>query len=307
MNAFWRLLKAEREKLRRSSCVRLVWLLPLLFVFTDFFLFDYKLFGLKTIPDELAQVIDTLQIKMAGALWGGYFYPMLAALIPAMIFRVEHRCKTWNHLGVMPAGRSQVYLAKALWAVVLCTVSLVILWFLLMLEQSAMRFAAPHVQMRFHGLGIALTLGWLWLGSLPVTAIYLWMSNRINSLAVPVVFGVVGILLNSAMTSQDTPQPWKRDFIPWVTPNICVFQALQAADAAKNANPAGELFKEEPDVLRLYDGRKIRTWQNAPDDVLFPPPPPTPPLALFSYSIAAALAFLILGALDADICRTRGQ
>jgi len=129
------------------------------------------------------------------------------------------------------------------------------------------------------------------------------MSNRINSLAVPVVFGVVGILLTSAMTSQDTPQPWKRDFIRWVTPNICVQQALISTGAIQHADFAGDLFKDEPDTIRLPSGRKIRTRQNVPDDVLFPPPPPTPPLALASFSVVAFLTFLVLGALDADKCR----
>ena len=303
MNTFWRLLKAEREKLRGTSCMRMVWLLPLLFVLMEFFFFEYRLMGLTSIPDELKHVIDTVQIKMSGALWGGFFYPILIALLPALIFRAEHRSAMWRHLGAMPVSQAQIYAVKAFWVVAFSILSLALVWFLLWVERSILLFAAPQIQIKFHGWAIAAALGWLWLGSLPVMSIYLWMSNRINSIAVPVVFGVVGILLTSALTSQDVPEPWKRDFIPWVTPSICVMQVLTAVDADNNANFAGGLFKEEQDVLRLPDGRKITTWQNIPDDVLFPPPPPTPPLALASYSLVVGLLFLILGALDAGRCR----
>jgi ABC-2 type transport system permease protein len=303
MFAFWRLLKAEREKLRKSPLARLLWLMPLLFVGIEFFLFEYKLFGVKQIPGEFRHVIDTAQIKMTGALWGGFFYPMLTALLPALLFRHEHRNHTWRHLGAMPVPKAHVFFAKAIWALALSAASLAIVWASLWVVRSLMQYAAPQLEMPFNGMALASVLGWLWLGSLPVMSIYLWLSNRISSLAVPVVFGVVGILLSSALTSQEVPEPWKRDFIPWVTPNICTAQVLAAADANKNANLLGSLFVEEEDIIRLPSGRKIKTWQNIPDYVMFPPPPPTPPLVLASYSIVACMTMLILGGLDAARCR----
>ena len=303
MGTTWRLLKAEGKKLLGSSCARMVWALPVLFILMEFFFFEYRLLGLVHVPEDLKQIIDTVQITMAGALWGGFFYPILIALLPALIFRVEHRNAMWRHLGTMPISSSQVYAIKAVWVIILSLVSLVLVWLLFMLEQTLIRFIAPQLEMEFHGLVIATVLGWLWLGSLPVASIYLWVSNRINSLSVPIVLGVVGILLSSALTSQEVPQPWKRDYIPWATPNICVDQVLKEAGANKGAKIVGELFMEEQDVLRLPDGRKRKYWSNFPDEYFFPPPPPTPPLALASYSIVTCLAFLILGIADAGKCR----
>jgi hypothetical protein len=299
MPAFWRLLKAEREKLRRSPLLKLVWLMPLLFVAMEFFLFEYKLLGIRQIPAEFKNVVDTAQVKMSGALWGAFFYPILVALVPALLFRLEHRSHAWRHLGAMPVVKAQIFFAKVAWAFALSAASLAIVWTLLWAVRSLMQHVAPQLEMPFNGIAIASVLGWLWLGSLPVMSIYLWLSNRIGSIAVPVVFGVVGILLSSALTSQEVPESWKRDYIPWVTPNVCAAQALEAAGAGKNANLLGGLFIEEENIIRLPSGRKVKTWQNIPDHVLFPPPPPTPPLALASYSAVACISLLIIGGLDA--------
>jgi hypothetical protein len=298
-----RLFKAETKKLRGSSLGYMVWLLPLLFILFEFFFFQYRLFGIKVLPDELFQAIDTLQIKMSAALWGAFFYPIFIAMTPALIFRIEHRYKMWKHLGAMPISQAHLYCVKAFLAVVLSLAALAFVWFLLMAEHNLMRYVAPQLQLQFHGYSIALVLGWLWLGSLPLTSIYLWMSNRINSVAVPVVFGIVGILLSLTLTSQELDENWKRDFIPWVTPNVCVMQILADTGADDRANLAGNLFTEEPDVIRLPSGKKITTWQNIPDHELFPPPPPTPKPVLASFSLIVCLLFTILGAIDAERCR----
>lgn len=298
-----RTLNAEWTKLRGSSHFRAIWILPLLFIAMDFFVFQYMLLGINAVSEELMQLVDVIQIQSSGALWGRYFYPMFLAIVPALIFRVEHRNKMWNHLGVMPVSQTRIYLIKAFTVVVLSLMSLVFVWFLLWVEQSFMAFAAPIVRYKFHGETIALLLGWLWLGGLPLMSIYLWISNRINSIAVPVVFGIVGVLLSIMLTSQTVDEPWKRDFIPWLTPIMCVEQVLVSVDADKNADQVGKLFQEEPDIIRLPDGRTMKTWQNIPDHILFPPPPPTPKTALASYSLVVGLLFLFMGAWDAGRCR----
>jgi hypothetical protein len=303
MGSTGRLLKAEWKKLRGSPCSRAVWALPVLFILLEFFFFQYRLFGAKAIPDGLLQTIDTIQVNMAGALWGGFFYPVLVAILPGLIFRVEHRNKMWSHLGIMPVPQAQVYFVK--WAAVaaLCMAALALVWLFLWAEHGLMMFAAPQLQYKFYGLKIALLLGWLWLGSLPLTSIYVWISNRIASVAIPVVFGIVGIFLTLMLTSQTVDELWKRDFIPWVTPTVCIQQILVETNAGKTAAlDGGSINKEHSDVEQ--PGEKGATpWKNMQGEETFPPPPPTPPLALASFSIVVGLLLLMLGALDANRCR----
>jgi len=302
MSRAWCALMAEATKLRGSAHFNAVWVLPLVFILVDFFFFHLKLLGIRTVNAESASLIDTVQIKMAGALWGGYFYPMFIAILPALLFGLEHRNKTWRHLGTMPMQLAYIYLAKAAWAAILSLCALALVWLLLWAEYRVLAFAAPHLPFKFHGLVLATVFGWLWFGSLPVMSIYLWVSNRINSVAIPIVFGIAGIFLTMLLTTQTPDEPWKRDFIPWVTPTVCVLQVLADAGANKKADEAKELFREEPNVLRLPSGKKVTYWQNIPDDEIWPSPPPTPRTALASFCAISSLVFLLLGALDAK-CR----
>lgn len=299
MGPFSRLMAAEGMKLKRSPALRLVWLLPLLFLLVEALVVERPFLGLQALTPKLQATLDTLQVKSVVALWGGLFQPLMLALLPALIFRPEHRFKTWRHLHAMPLSRRGVFLAKAACALVLSAATLLLVGLLLGVLRKTLGWINPLLAFPFHGLQMAKVLGWLWLGSLPVLALYLWISDRINSLAVPVVFGLVGLLLTIALTGQELPQPWRRDLIPWVLPYAAAEQAVRSGSAQQKAHVAGTLFQPEPDVMRLPSGRKIRTWQNIPDDVLFPPPPPTPAWLLAAFSLAAGMLLLGLGWADA--------
>lgn len=296
---FSRLMRAEAFKLRHSATLRLVWLLPLLFLLIEFVVFERPLVGLKTLPPKLLATADMVQVKMAVALWGGFFHPLMLALLPALLFRPEHRFHTWRHLHTMPISRRGVFLAKAAWTLLLSAISLGLVGLFLWVERDLLGRMNPLLALPFHGFLMAKVLGWLWLGSLPVLALYLWVSDRINSLAVPVVFGLVGLLLTITLMGQETPQPWRRDLIPWVLPYAAAEQVVHSGPTQQEAHLAAKLFQAEPDVLRLPSGKKVKTWQNVPDHILFPPPPPTPAWVLASFSVVAGLLLSALGTMDA--------
>lgn len=304
MRAFSRLLAAEGLKLRRSAALRLVWLLPLLFLLIEFTAFERPLLGLKALTPKLQTTLDALQLKAVVALWGGFFHPLLLALLPALLFRPEHRFKTWRHLHALPSSRRGIFLTKAVYALSLSAALLALIGLLLWGERTVLGWANPALTLPFHGRQMAKVLGWLWLGSLPVLGLYLWVADRINSLAVPVVFGLVGLLLTIALTGQEQPQPWRRDLIPWVLPYAAAEQVIHQGPAQQEAHLAGALFQPEPDVLRLPSGKKVRTRQSAPDWVVFPPPPPTPAWVLAAFSLGAGLVLLTLGWTDAGRNRT---
>lgn len=298
MRAFSRLLAAEGLKLQRSAALRLVWLLPLVFLLIEGLVFERPFLDLKVMTPKLRATLDTLQLKAVVGLWGGFFHPLLLALLPALLFRPEHRFKTWRHLHSLPLSRRGIFLVKAAYALALCATALVLIGLLLWVERTLLGWANPLLALPFHGSQMAKSLGWLWLGSLPVLALYLWISDRINSVAVPAVFGLVGLLLTIALTGQEQPQPWRRDLIPWVLPYAAAEQVIHQGPAQQEAHSAGALFQPEPDVLRLPSGRKIKTWQNIPDHLLFPPPKPTPPWLLGVFSVGASILLLALGSVD---------
>lgn len=271
MGSFFRTFAAEGLKLRQTALSRLVWLLPILFLAVAFLAFDRPLLALDPLPPTLQATAGTLHLKLLVALWGGFFHPLALALIPALLFRPEHRFRTWRHLHAQPVSRRAHFLAKALWALLLLAAVLGLVGLLLLLERKVLGWVNPALALPARGSELARILGWLWLASLPVTALYLWIADRISSAAVPIVFGLVGLLLTMALTGQELPQPWRRDLIPWILPYAAAEQQVRSATRQQEAHLAAALFQPEPDVLRLPSGRKIKTRQSAPDWVVFPP------------------------------------
>ncbi len=298
MNLFLRLLKSELIKLRRSGASRLVWLLPVVFVALEFAFFERPVLSALSIPPQLANSFDFIQLKMVGLVWAGLFHPLMVAMIPALVFRPEHRFGLWRHLLVMPVPRRSIYAVKIFVVVLLCSCSLGLVGLCLWLERLLIGWMNPALAFSYHFSSMIALMGWLLLGSLPVLAIYIWVSNRINSLAVPAVFGLIGVLLNISLSGADVPQPWKRDLIPWVLPYSCAQIAIDHSTPRQSAHLAGKMFQEEPNVLRLPSGRKIKTKQNIPDEVLFPPAPPTPKWILILFGVALGGILMGLGWLE---------
>jgi hypothetical protein len=292
-------LRAEGLKLRRSPALRLVWLLPVLFILAEWLLIERPFLGARAMTPKLFAQYDPLPVRSLVALWGGFFHPLMLAILPALIFRPEHRFKTWRHLHAMPLSRRGLFLAKALWALLLCGGLLALVGALLLAERALMGRLNPVIALPSHRADLARVLAWLWLASLPLMGVYLWVSDRISNLAVPVVLGLVGLLLAIALMGQEQPKPWKRDLIPWVLPYAAVERFTHAGPTQQGAHPIASVFEPEPNVLRLPSGKKVRTWQNVPDEVLFPPPPPTPAWLFALFSLIAGAGLLGLGTADA--------
>ena len=122
----------------------------------------------------------------------------------------------------------------------------------------------------FQGPRLARALAWLWLGSLPVLVIYLWVSDRINSLAVPVVFGLLGLLLSIALTRPGTGPPLAAGPEP-LDPALCRRGAGHPRRPGPAGGPPGRQNRSSRSrtCLRLPSGRKVRTWQNIPTSSCF--------------------------------------
>ena len=299
MRPFPRLLTSEFLKLRRSAALRVTLFLPLLFLLIEFWVFERPALGQPHLSPRYAAIFDTQQIKLVGTLWAGFFHPLMLALLPALLFRPEHRFKTWRHLQTMPASRRTFFLAKGVALLLLFVTALIIVGLGLWVERTILGRLNPAIGFPFHAFQMTKVLGWLLLGSLPLLALYLWVSDRINSLAVPIVFGLLGMILTISLSGQDVTQPWKRDLIPWVLSYFCAQRAMDIPQTRQDVHVAGTLFQVEPNIIRLPNGKRVRTWQPVPDDVLFPPPAPTPTWILGIFSLGAGAALLGLGLADA--------
>ena len=299
MTTFARTLQAEALKWRRSALARLVFILPLLFVVIDFVAFERRGLELRSLTPFMRATLEANLGRVVVGVWAGFFHPLMLALLPALCFRPEHRDKTWRHLGTMPVSRGQYFLAKAVSVLGLSGFMLVQVGLLLFLEHKVLGALNPLLALPFKGRPLIRILAWLWLSSLPLLAIYLWICDRISSMAVPVVFGLAGLMLTIALTGQELPQPWRRDLIPWVLPYAAAEQVIHVGVKQQEVHAAGAYFQPEANVLRLPSGRRVKVTANAAEEDIFPAPPPTPAWVLATFSVIAGGTLLFLGWLDA--------
>ena len=295
MGTLARLLYVEVLKIRSSSVARLLYLLPLVFLVLDFWFFRRPLLALHQLTPAGEIALSAAPIRIVGTIWGGFFHPLLLALLPALLVRNEHRNSLWKHLYSQPVRPGAIFVAKALLLLVLLLILGGLLGLGLWAEGALLAKLNPVLATRFPWMEMAKVLGWMLLGSMPLLALYLWLSHRVNHGAVPIALGLIGLVLSIALSRGEMNPPWQRDFIPWVTPYVCAQRAIEQQAARQSAHLAVGQYKvitvEEKMAREIKAGLTARQlpW-------VFPPPTPTWQLA--SFSLAAWVFFTIFGILD---------
>lgn len=304
MSGILRLLATERLKLRRSAALRVVWLIPLVFL-----IFDYRAFGRflavsgHLSPLDLA-ILPYLPLRSLAVLWAGFLHPLTLALLPPLLMRPEHRSNMWKLLHTLPVSRRSLYFAKAITLLVLHAATLLVLALGLRTEWGLIGFLRPQAAFAFPWLLVAKVLGWMYLGSLPVLFFYLWVADRIRASAVPILLGLIGLMLTIALAGREMYPLWQRDLIPWVLPYTCTQRGIEHIQARQEIHLAAEAFQPKQPTLQQpkVDERKlkfkIKIISDLPGDGL-KPPPPTPTWLLVVFSLGAGSALLGLGWLDA--------
>ncbi|WP_203294666.1 ABC transporter permease [Maricaulis parjimensis] len=200
-----RILTAEALKLRRSL-VLLVAATPPVMVY---------LLGVLVVasgegPDEW------LMLTMSGAaVWAFFLMPMSAIGLTALMAQLEHGPSTWTHTLGLPVPRWQIFLAKAVVALLLMA--------LVSLAVAFASWAAPMTGMLLSGSveiqgQFDIERAWnlysrILMSGLLVIAIQWTLAMRFRSFAVPVSAGIGGTFVAVAATSAD-----KGIYFPWLMP-----------------------------------------------------------------------------------------
>ncbi len=300
------LLKVEAMKIRRSAAVHVLWLLPLVFL-----VMDYRAYGRVVVATEDPTPLQIaffpfVPLKSLAILWAGLLHPLLTALLPPLLLQGEHKFDMWKHLHCQPVSRRTQFFAKAMallllngTALALVAIGLRIEWGLI----ATLHLKNPFV---FQWIAVAKTLGWMFLGSMPLLFFYLWLADRISTGAISMVFGLIGMMLTIALAGQEMYPLWQRDVIPWVLPYTCTQRSIQNLEARQEVHIVAAPYQKRPDqpFNPKVDESKLRVRLKIITDLPYDelglkPPPPTPTWMLVAFSLAGGLGLLGVGLLDA--------
>lgn len=307
MAAFLRLIRVESLKLRRSAIWHVLWILPLVFL-----ILDYRVYGRQVLANANPTALQLafypfLTLKSLAVLWAGLIHPLLLALLPPLLVHGEHRSSMWKHLHTLPVSRRTQYLAKALTLMGLHAGALLVVALGLRLEWSLIVAFHLKVPVAFQWMPLLKTLGWMYLGSLPVLCFYLWIADRISAGAVPIILGFIGLMLTIALAGQEMYPLWQRDVIPWVLPYTCTQRSIEHVEARQEIPVAALPYQKEykrPDLPKIDETKlkvRFRILSDLPfdDDFGLKPPDPTPTWMLVTFSLVGGVGLLGLGLLDA--------
>lgn len=302
MPQFFRLLYIETLKLRRSSVITLVFVLPLVFIAIDFWFFRRPLLAIRQLSAEGHLVLTAAPIKIVAIIWAGLFQPLLLALLPALLVRPEHRFRLWKHLYSQPVPPRMLFFAKAMMLILLALVVSTVVELGLWAEGWLLGKYHPVMAHAFPWMELAKVFGWMFVGSLPLLALYLWLSHRVNHGAVPISLGLIGLVLSIALSRGDMNPPWQRDFIPWVLPYVCAQRAVERHEARQEVHLAAVKYRSSTvEEKILKDVKAGLTARQLP--WVFPPPTPSQQLVAFSF--IGWVMITTLGAFDLGRNRTQ--
>ncbi|WP_017812017.1 ABC transporter permease [Paenibacillus shenyangensis] len=209
-----RLFQYELQKMRRTRLLWLVGIAPLFMVFQGVQNFiRYRQIWTR----EAWEVI----MEQTFIFYPSFLYPLLIAVIMAMVARVDHVQGGWKYMLARPVSRSGVYIAK---------LAVGILYILI----SMLAFGSSVV---LGGLvaGAGSSIPWeeisrkmagCFLASLPVIMIQYEISVRFNHVGIPLALGI--IMSVPSILVANSEQFWLLD--PWTYPVVLMLGSRLGLD-----------------------------------------------------------------------------
>ena len=198
-------LSVELRKLNRSLAAVLAVAAPALIAVFAFFM---VLRGTKAQPWDLWMV-------SAIGIWSYFMLPMSVTALTALVAHMEHGPKSWDHLRSLPLPRWRLYAAKAVMVLavvaIMSVLTLVLTWGAVTLAATIRPDLAPVGPLEM--ARYAATMGKVFLASILMVAIQLWIALRFASFVPALVVGIGGTFFSVVATSAK-----QGVFFPWQMP-----------------------------------------------------------------------------------------
>ncbi|WP_428149467.1 ABC transporter permease [Brevundimonas sp.] len=199
------MLSIELRKLNRSLAAVLGIAAPSLIAVFAFFM---VLRGSEPQPWRMWMVSSI-------GIWSFFMLPMSVTALTALVAHMEHGPKSWDHLRSLPLPRWRLYAAKAVMVLavvgIMSLLTLVLTWGAVMLAVAIRPDLTPTAPLEV-GL-YAATMGKVFLASILMVAIQLWIALRFASFVPALVVGIGGTFFSVVATSAK-----QGVFFPWQMP-----------------------------------------------------------------------------------------
>lgn len=217
---FWRVLRSELLKLRRTVALRMAVLAPSVVVTLMLFIASQMPLTMLRRPGIENDWVALTRMNLV--FWGLLMLPLYITLEAALVAGVDHADSQWKALLARPVPRYAFYLAKlvvisglALLSTGILVIGIIASGFILSYLQSTATFNTPVPVLAIIRQGFEMTaLAFLAL------SIQHWVSLRWRAFAVSTGVGIVAMVLGYGMVAASQPNGGWTQWFPWSLPML---------------------------------------------------------------------------------------
>lgn len=214
MKYFFRALRAEILKTKRTLALWMIVLAPLALAFMGFAVFAHNLqYATEPVSEAWISISQNILI-----LWTLLMLPLFVTLETGLLNNLEHGQKNWKLLYTLPIPRWAIYTAKLIVSLGVIGISMLVLvgfifidGKLLMLIYPGVGFEAPvPIWTILKYTGLTYLSSWL------IIAIHHWVSSHWSSFVFAMGFGIVATIATVLVIESEDFGP----YYPWTLPSV---------------------------------------------------------------------------------------
>lgn len=234
----WRVMRAERLKLKRTFALKMAVLAPVVVTLLLLFITSQAPFSMLRRGNSGNEW--TALARVTFFFWGLLMLPLYITIQATLVAGVDHAENQWKALLARPVPRWTYYVAKLVLVMALVLFGTLVLvagivgtGVILPHLQTEVKFASPVPAAIFREAAQITGLMFLAL------TIQHWVSMRYRSFAVAGGFGVVAMVTGYAMVPASQPIGGPTQYFPWALPMMVLATWHPNVDAALWASAAG--------------------------------------------------------------------
>lgn len=220
-----KLIRSEWLKLRRTVLWLLALVSPALAGLIGLFAFSGGTDGSRSAWIEALAVMTVLHAVL--------FLPLLTGVFAALVCRYEHVGGGWKQLLALPVTRTQIYVVKGLYVLLLLALTQLLFLTAYLAIGALLGFDGPPPW----GVVLRSVFGG-WAACLPLAALQLAVSTMWSNFGVPLAVNVIFTLPNMMIINSEKYGPW----YPWAQPALAMLPREDYGFGAFNVPPETLLY-----------------------------------------------------------------